>query len=312
MPKESSLPRQLTPLRGSLPEQLSHSAARSLGAWGKATRELVALGFVPPDVLVGLTLYLLAGQPRVPRSDGEPRKGAVSGGVWVRERVTIHRPVRIGQELVVSGESARRFSLRGRRYGVTSSQARDVDGHLLVSSCTTGLLRYRKEEGLADRAEGRDESALGVPGPDDGSARDNPSRDVLRRLREGQRIEGDASIVTLEMMRVRDAGRDDNPIHTDPEVARREGLRAPIAGGSHVLAFLNEALLRAFGHESLLYGACFDVRWKGQTFAGTHVTPAARVERVTPDEVELALEVQGEERTALVGSLRIPLVGSGA
>jgi acyl dehydratase len=230
----------------------------------------------------------------------------------VREQVTIHRPVRIGQELVVSGESARRFSLRGRRYGVTISQTRDLDGRLLVSNCTTGLLRYRKEEGLADHVEGRDESPLDVPGPDDRAAPDNPARELLRHLRAGRRIEGDASLVTLEMMRVRDAGRDENPIHTDPEVARNEGLRAPIAGGSHVLAFLNEALLRAFGRESLLYGACFDVHWKGQTFAGTRVTPAARVERATADEVALALEVKGEERTALVGSLRIPLGGSGA
>ena len=251
MPDQNALPRELTPVRGPLPEALARGAAESLGAWGKATSELVESGFVQPDVLMGMTLYLLAGQPRAPRPDGGRRKGAVAGGVWVREQLTIHRPVQLGQELVVAGEAVRRFSLRGRRYGVTTSETRDADGRLLVSSCTTGLLRYRKHEGPDEPAEGRDESALDVPGPDAGAAPENPSHEVLRALREGQRIDGESSLVTLEMMRVRDAGRDDNPIHTDVEVARSEGLRAPIAGGSHVLSFLVEALLRAFGSESL-------------------------------------------------------------
>ena len=39
----------------------------------------------------------LANQPRRPRADGG-RRGAIEGGVWVREQVTLHAPVRIGEE----------------------------------------------------------------------------------------------------------------------------------------------------------------------------------------------------------------------
>jgi acyl dehydratase len=135
----------------------------------------------------------------------------------------------------------------------------------------------------------------------------NPAREKLAGLHVGDRIEGETSLVTLELMRVRDAARDENPIHTDPEVARREGLAAPIAGGSHVLAFLHEALMRAWGREALLYGAHFDVEWKAQTYAGTQVTPSAVVVKVTPELATLSLEVRGEERIAMQGSLQIPL-----
>lgn len=303
----SELPQALTTVRTPLPDDLPRGAVESLGSHAQASRQLLEAGLVPPDVLTGMTLFLLASQPRRPRADGTKPKGAVSGGVWVRERVTLHEPVRIGEELVVSGESARRFSRRGRRYGVTTSETRSADGRLLVSSCTTGLLSYRKVEGLEDAGEGRGVDEIAIPGPDASDAAANPALSTLRALSPGDRIEGERALVTLEMMRVRDKGRGDNPIHTDPEVARREGLAAPIAGGSHVLAFLHEALMRAWGPGSLLHGACFDVQWKGQTFAGKHVTPRAVVASVTPSLVELTLEVEGEERTALVGTLQIPL-----
>ncbi|MAE93890.1 MAG: hypothetical protein CL910_04455 [Deltaproteobacteria bacterium] len=301
------LPQALTPLEGPLPASLSRAAAESLGPWGERTRALVAAGRVPADVVTGLTLYLLANQARRPRPTGERPKGAVSGGVWVREQFTVHAPMEIGKPLSLRGESARRFTRRGRRYGVNTSQTRDAKGELLATNCTTGLLRYRKDESLPDGEEGLAESELIAPCPDGSRAADNPSLAALRSLSVGDRFEGEPQRVTLEMMRQRDAGRDDNPIHTDPEVARREGLKAPIAGGSHVLAFGLELLMRAWGSEALLYGSHFDVRWKGQTYAETSVTPFAVVEAVGPEEVAVSLEVRGEERIALVCALRIPL-----
>ncbi len=301
-----ALPQTLAPFHGTLAAELSHGAAEGLGPYGERVSELVQAGLVPACVLTGMTLHLLASQPRRPREDGREAKKAIAGGVWVREQVTIHRPVALGQELVIRGESARRFSRRGRRYGVTSSETRDTDGRRLVSSCTTGLLRYRKEPGLPDGAEGRSEDAVAVPGPDLPAAAGNPAGDALTALGEGQRFEGERCLVSLEMMRARDAGRDDNPIHTEPSVAAAEGLAAPIAGGSHVLSFLHETLMRAWGTEALLHGAHFDVRWTGQTYAGTLVTPRARVERLTPQLAELSLEIEGEERAAMVDTLLIP------
>ena len=299
----SDLPHPLVPFRGVFPEPISQGAADGMGPWSGPARALIAAGIVPPDVLTGMTLHLLATQPRRPSRGGARPKGAIEGGVWVREQVTYHAPMRIGEEIEIRGEAVQRYSLRGRRYGVNRSETRGADGRLLVTSVTTGLLQYRKEPGLADAVEGTEVHA---PAADAEAAAGNPSLQRLAAVRVGDVVAGDEALVTLEMMRARDAHRDDNPIHTDPAVAAREGLAAPIAGGSHVLAFLQAALMAEWGGEALLHGAHFDVRWKGQTHAGTTVRPRATVRRMDP-AIELDLEIEGPERTALTGRAVVPL-----
>ena len=84
---------------------------------------------------------------------------------------------------------------------------------------------------------------------------------------------------------------------------------APIVGGSHVFGFLQEALIHALGRESLLHGACFDLRWISQVRAGTRVEPTAAVSTASKDRIELDLEVGCEGRVAMTGSLVIPLPG---
>jgi acyl dehydratase len=300
------LPQELAPVEGPLLASLCEGAVRGLGECGAPMRDLLDAGLAPPDVLTGMTLHLLANQPRRPRTGREPR-GAIEGGVWVREQVTYHAPVRVGSAIRVTGSSARRFARRGRRYGVTLSETRSEAGELLVSSCTTGLLSYRRDPELVDEAQGVAESELPIASPDYGAARANPCLEALRGLRAGDEICMSATPVTLEMMRLRDAGRDDNPIHTDPEVARREGLAAPIAGGGHVLAFLQAALIEAWGSECLLHGAHFDVRWVGQTRAETRIRARAMVVSVTPSLGVCALEIHGEDRPVLQGTLSLLL-----
>jgi acyl dehydratase len=270
----------------------------------------VELGLVPPDVLTGMTLHLLSRQPRRPRGS-EPRKGAIEGGVWVREQVTYHAPMRIDESLWVRGRSVRRFSKKGRRYGVTVSETRGADGRLLVSSCTTGLLSYRRDPDLADANEGFAEGAVDLPGADWQAAPGNPCRARLSAVVPGEILSGERTRVSLAMMQQRDAGRDDNPIHTDPAVAEREGLAAPIAGGSHVLSFIQTRLMEEWGPECLLHGAHFDVRWIGQTYAESHVVPQARVVEAGPDRIGCEIQVEGDDRTLLRGKMILPLAGEG-
>ena len=305
------LPQTLAPVEGALPPGVCEGSILGLGPHAQGVKALVDLGLVPPDVVTGMTLHLLTHQPRRP-SEGEPRKGAIEGGVWVREQVTYHAPMRVGEAIRVTGESVRRFARKGRRYGVTLSETQGEDGRRLVSNCTTGLLSYRREPGLGDAHEGVTEADLAVPGPDWQSSRANPCLPRLAAVREGEIISGERARVSLAMMRQRDAGRDDNPIHTDPAIAKREGLAAPIAGGSHVLSFVQSRLMEAWGPECLLHGAHFDVRWIGQTFAESHVVPRARVVEVAPDRIGCEIEVEGEDRTLLRGKMILPLPGEGA
>ena len=78
----------------------------------------------------------LSGQPRQPRADGAKPKGAVSGGVWVREQVTVHRPVRIGDlltsEAILESVSPRKKTSLGLGYFVSwVTNYTDQDGELV-------------------------------------------------------------------------------------------------------------------------------------------------------------------------------------
>ena len=307
---ERRYPLPLSPVRGPLSPSLAENAVLALGPAAKASRELLDAGRVAPDVLAGMTLLLLAGQAsraQPAKSErGGPGRG-VAGSVWVREHFTVHRPVRVGQMLEVTGAIQRDYSNGGRRYTVTLSETRSATGDLLASNCTTGLVRYRRDEELPDSEEGLDEDAIRRPALDIGAAAENPAIETLRALRVGDDVRGEVTRVGLEQMRARDGGQSRNPIHTDPEAARQAGLVLPIVGGSHVFAYLQEALMRALGKEALLHGACFDLRWVAQVRAGTCVEPRATVSGASDDRVELDLEVGCEGRVAMTGSLAIPL-----
>ena len=200
---------------------MAENAVLALGPDAKASRELVDSGFVPPDVLAAMTLFLLAGQPRRARpadvtgdegatrveKGGQDRGRGVAGSVWVREHFTVHRPVSLGEAIEVTGEIQRTYSRGGRRYSVTASETRDASGALVASNCTTGLVRYRRDATLADFGEGLEEDEIRRPGPDPSAASENPAVETLRALQVGDVVPGRVTLVDLEQMRARDGGQ---------------------------------------------------------------------------------------------------------
>jgi acyl dehydratase len=307
METKREYPRSLSPIRGPLARELVERSVSSLGPQAQASRALLEAGIVPPHALTPLTLFLIASQPRPGRSREGGAPGPIAGGVWTREQITYHRPVQLDEVLETRGEIARRYVRAGRLFSVSSSETRNEAGKLVVSSCTTGLVQYRRDASLSDSEEGRSDADVSRPSADVSVAGANPSLTTLLALRVGDRVAGPAVEVSLARMRERDGSRDDNPIHTDPEAARRAGLSAPIAGGAHVLAYLQELLMRSWGSEVLLHGAHFDVRWISPVHAGRKVEPSASVSARDPDRVALQVEVLCEGRSATIGTLAIPL-----
>lgn len=287
------LPHVLEPVAGPFATDKVEGSVKSLGRWGAATADLVASGWVPPDLLVGCTLRLLASQPRTapPAGDTPAAASPIAGGVWVREQVSFHRPVGRDEEVVITGETVRRYVRKGRSYSTSVSRTEDRSGRLLVSNVTTGLTHYRADAGRGDSEEGSERDPI-MP------RRDEPAPG----FEADHEIVADPVEVSLEMMQVRDGARSDNPIHSDPEVARQAGLVAPIAGGSHVLAFAIELVLAEWGPDALLGGSHLDVRWLGQTRAGDTVQPTVEV----VDRSTLRLSVEGPDRTCLVADLGTP------
>lgn len=287
-------------------------AADGMGEHGPATRSIVTSGFVQPDLVTGLTLFLLARQPRPDRRSGsagsKPKASPIAGGVWVREQFTIHRPLPRTDPFQVTGESTGRYVRKGRRYGTTAARCHDSGGNLVATNLTTGLLAYRVEPGSVDGVEGQPLEDTPAPQPDQAAASANPHHETLRAALPGQRLGGHELEVTLAMMAARDTAQPDNPIHSDPEEAKRAGLAKPIAGGSHVLAFVIEPILDRFGSQALSHGAKFDVRWKAPTEADSVIVPTATVTAVDPEQVVFDLAVTlGSGSVAMVGTATVPL-----
>lgn len=310
---EQSWPQPLHPVSGPFSEARLDGAADGMGDYGPATRELAARGFVPPDLITGMTLFLLARQPRPePKPDGGasgPAKASpIAGGVWVREQFTIHRPLARAEAFEVTGESTGRYVRKGRRYGTTRSRTTDGAGRPVASNLTTGLLSYRAEEGRSDVVEGLPLDQTPGPEPDWDAAADNPSATAIRATEPGTTLGGEPAVISLTMMAARDTAQPDNPIHSDPEEAKRAGLARPIAGGSHVLSFALEPLLAAWGSHCLSHGTRFDVRWRAPTECNVTIVPTATVTEVQPDRALVDVSVAlADGPVAMVGSLTIPL-----
>lgn len=301
-------PRPLIPVRGPYAAAKIDGAAAGMGDYGDMTRRLVAEGLLPPDLVTGMTLALLARQPRKPRPDQPERASGVAGRVWVREQFTIHRPTTCDDPFVVTGESTGTYTKKGRSYSTTSSRSHTSDGSLFAANLTTGLFGYRADPALIDGVEGLPLEATPAPRPDWRAAADNPHVDDIRSTRPGTVFGGEPVLVTLAMMAARDTDNPDNPIHSDPEEARKAGLSRPIAGGSHVLAFAVEAVMRGLGAHCLLHGANFDIRWKAPTEDGVTIIPTATATTVADDRLVLDLAVDlATGITAMVGTLTIPL-----
>ena len=281
-------------------------AAEGMGSWGRETQALAREGWMQPDLMTGLTLFLLSNQPRDPaKSKAMPGGGGgVAGGVWVRERFTIHRPLLQTDAFLVRGSSMGRYVRKGRRYGTTSSETLASNGEGVATNLTTGLLQYRVEEGLADAAEGVAPDIIDPPIPDWSVAHQNPDRDRLATLAVNDGVVGSPVEVGLALMQARDTKTPDNPIHSDPELARKAGLSRPIAGGSHVLAFVLELVMQCAGRHSLLHGASFDLRWKAPVHADQEIQPIARVVESLSDRVVFLLEARLKPEDALASEPR--------
>jgi acyl dehydratase len=292
-----------------------------MGDFGPATRAVTAAGRVPPDLLTGLTLLLLAKQPRTPRDNtdsdepnadepnADEKASPIAGGVWVRERYTVHRPLDRNDRFTVTGANTGRHVHKGRRYGTTTSTTIDSAGRLVATNVTTGLLAYEAVDGLADGVEGVPVAETPVPGPDHEAATANPHVDALRAATPGTTLGGSPVVVSLAMMAARDTSSPDNPIHSDLEAARAAGLDRPIAGGSHVLAFAFEPILAELGPEVLFHGAHVDTTWKAPTKADQTIVPTATVTAVDDDLITLDLEVVLDHngRQAMIGTVQIPV-----
>jgi len=302
-----SWPHALETVRGPIDRLKFDGVRNGMGSAAPSIVGLMDRGVLSPDLMCGLTLTLLSGQPRTPKLDSEGKASATDGGVWVREQFTCHRPIPADEAFEINGASTGRYVRRGRRYGTNVAETRTADGELLATNMTTGLLAYKVEEGLEDEVVGIPYDETPAPVPDLSRAEFNPHRGAISAAQVGDVLGGEDVLMSLAMMAARDTENPDNPIHSDIEKAKAAGLDRPIAGGSHVLAFALEPVMAAWGDEVLFHGARLDVRWKAPTHCDVHITSTVTVVDVNDTGVRLAAEVTLESgATAMVADIEIP------
>ncbi len=306
---EKTWPKPLAEASGPMRRDKLDGAAEGMGDHGSATVELHGQNIVPVDMMTGLTLYILGHQPKDPAKQKIPGAGGgVAGGVWVRERFTVIRPVDADDVFKVTGEAIGRHVHKGRRYGSNRCETFNAAGEPVARNLTTGLLAYQVEEGLKDQLEGENPDLIEAPGPDSSCVADNPHLDALRELKVGDELTSEPFCLSLAMMEARDTKKPDNPIHSDPELAKKAGLKKPIAGGSHVLAFPLELIMARCGARALHYGAAFDVRWKTPVYADLNIVPRARVIEATESLLTFETDVTLDDgAVAMVATVRVPL-----
>jgi acyl dehydratase len=114
---------------------------------------------------------------------------------------------------------------------------------------------------------------------------------TAEQLTVGQEIAPAVKRMTLERMS-RPLMAGSNPIHYDPEFAKKAGLSAPIATGVMSSAFLSEMLTNAFGVE-WIRGGWMDVKFIRPIYAGDTVTARGRItgKRETSTGLRIGLDI---------------------
>ncbi len=179
-------------------------------------RRLVALCAIDPDVFgddIDPTGFIsLAIQ------EGVRNRIHANGTVNMAQRVDMHRPLRLGEPLTVRGRILDVQEVPRGRVATSETWYEGADGSRAL---TTGRSSLRP--GPPPAADARPT----------GGAGDKPPP-VIHDPAALRRIAG----YTLTPAAVAAFSGPHNPIHFDPEAARRGGFRAPIIGGGHGVRFL--------------------------------------------------------------------------
>jgi 3-hydroxybutyryl-CoA dehydratase len=84
------------------------------------------------------------------------------------------------------------------------------------------------------------------------------------------------------------ASGDFNPIHIDPEFAKRAGLEGTIAHGMLILAYISEFMTRSFGQDWLT-GGRLSARFKAPARPGDTITVSGKVTAAREEERAIAV-----------------------
>jgi 3-hydroxybutyryl-CoA dehydratase len=102
----------------------------------------------------------------------------------------------------------------------------------------------------------------------------------LTSLQVGQELPGFQKLITQEEIKLyASASRDFNPIHIDPEFARKTAAGGTIAHGMLILAYASRMMTAAFG-ANWLTGGRFNIRFKAPARPGDNISVQGRIVKI--------------------------------
>lgn len=177
-----------------------------------------------------------------------------AGTIHAKQEFEFLHPIKAGMRVLCAGKIEDKYMKRGRKYVEIRTRASDMQGRELVRSKIVMVLPSEKEEGEGRKAR-RSEQAVRV----------------------GEEIPPVTKMITQEVIeRYAEASGDFNPIHIDPEFARRAGLGGTIAHGMLTLAYLSQMLMEFFG-EGWVQGGHLSVTFLAPVRPGDRITARGTV-----------------------------------
>jgi acyl dehydratase len=137
-----------------------------------------------------------------------------NGTVNMAQRIAMHRPMRLGEALTVRGRILDVQEVPRGRVATSETWYEGADG---ARALTSGRVSLRPDAAKGDARGAGEKPAV-----------------IVADVSGLRRVAG----YTLTPAAVSAYSGPHNPIHFDPEAARRGGFRAPIIGGGHGVRFL--------------------------------------------------------------------------
>ncbi len=159
--------------------------------------------------------------------EGVRNRVHANGTVNLAQRLMQHRPLALGEALTASGKILDVQEVPRGRVVTSETWFSGADGQRAL---TTGRLSLRPGAAMASASGTGEKRAPVIP-------------DVSRLTA--------LATATLTPEGVTAYTGPENPIHFDPEVARRKGYRAPIVGGGQCVRFLTAEIWRRFAPRTL-------------------------------------------------------------
>jgi acyl dehydratase len=210
-------------------------------------------------------------------------------GLHQKEEVSFHSPVKVGEQVVLSGKFVDKYVKRGKGYVVTEAEARSTDGRLIVRHRATETADIDPSYNIGGRTAPETPTRwVRAQFPSDIP----PVQKVHPDTPEGTPLIGPIKKVFQDQISLfSNAQAFWRSIHTDIEVARESGLKTTVAQGLMQACYISEWATQIFG-ETWFHTGTLSISFVHPVYPGDIISAQGVVNSKTiePNGVRVEME----------------------